>query len=90
MSKKPKILNDASNLEKEIGHLVVNAEVKGDINEWLEQCDGNIEKCLVIWIEQDSGKLRVFGTNMKCVEAIGYLEVAKSDLLDYMYDEDEE
>lgn len=87
---KPKILNNTANLEREIGHLVVNAEVKGDINEWLEQCDGNIEKCLVMWIEQNSGNLRLFGTNMKCVEAIGYLEVAKGDLLDFMYDEVEE
>lgn len=87
---KPKVLNDTGNLEREIGHLVVNAEVKGDISEWLEKCDGNIEKCLVIWIEQDTGNLKLFGTNMKCVEAIGYLEVAKSDLLDYIYDGDEE
>ncbi len=87
---KTKVLNDTSNLEREIGHLVANAEVKGDVSEWLEKCDGNIAKCLVIWTEQDSGKLKVFGTNMKAVEAIGYLEVAKADLLDFLCEEDEE
>lgn len=88
--KTPKIVNDTGNLEAEIGHLVVNAEIKGDIREWLEKCDGNIEKCLVIWITKDTGSLKLFGTNMKCVEAIGYLEVAKGDLLEFMYGGDEE
>lgn len=86
--KKPRIINDMSNLEAEIGHLVVNAEIKGDINEWVGKCDGNIEKCLVIWISKDTGQLRLFGTNMKCIEAIGYLEVAKLDLMDYMADDE--
>ncbi len=85
-----RILNDTSNLEAEIGHLVINAEIKGEINEWIERCDGNIEKCLVIWIAKDTGSLRVIGTNMKCVEAIGYLEVAKGDLLEFMHQDDEE
>lgn len=89
IGKKPKIINDFGNLESEIGHLVVNAEIKGDITEWLEKCDGNIEKCLIIWIAKDTGNLQVFGTQMKCVEAIGYMEVAKGDLLDYMYQENE-
>ena len=89
MKRKPKILNSLSNLEVEIGHIAVNAEVKGDINEWLEQCDGNIEKCLVLWISKDTGQLRTFGTNMKCVEAIGYLEVAKTDMLEYMISDEE-
>ena len=93
MEKKPKNLerlNSASNLEAEIGHLVLNAEVKGTIQEWLEKCDGDIEKFLVIWIAKDTGTLHIFGTNMKCIEAIGYLEVAKGDLLDYMYQDDDE
>lgn len=89
MKKKPKIFNDISNLEAEIGHIMVDAEVKGDVNEWLEKCDGNIEKFLIIWITKDTGQLRAFGTNMKCVEALGYLEVAKSDFLDYMIEDEE-
>lgn len=83
----PKVVSDVGNLEAEIGHLVQNAEIKGDIREWIEECDGNIEKCLVIWMTKDTGQLKLFGTNMKCIEAIGYLEVAKGDLLDYMYDD---
>lgn len=86
----PKVVNSVANLEAEIGHLVVDAEIKGDIEEWLRACDGNIERCLVIWVARDTGKLRLFGTNMKCVDAIGYLEVAKSDLLDYIYEDDNE
>ncbi len=84
--KRPKILNSLSNLEAEIGHMVVNAEVKEDINRWIESYDRNIEKCLVIWITKDTGQLKLFGTNMKCIEAIGYLEVAKDDLLDLLYE----
>ena len=80
----------SANLEREIGQLVVNAEAREDIGEWLDKCDGNIEKCLITWVDKESGSLHVFGTNMKCLEAIGYLEVAKSNLLDYMYDDDEE
>lgn len=82
--KKPKILNNTSNLEAEIGHIALNAEVRGDVSDWLEECDGNIERCLILWVQRDTGNLRLFGTHLKCVEAIGLLEVAKSDLLDYM------
>lgn len=64
LKRKSMILNDTGNLEKEIGHLVVNAEIKEDIADWMEKCDGNIEKCLVVYIERDSGNLKVFGTNM--------------------------
>jgi len=87
---RPKILTDACDLETEIGHIAVNAEIKGDIAEWLTSCDENIEKFLVIWVQRDTGNLKLFGTNMKCVEAIGYLEVAKGDLLEYMYNDEDE
>jgi hypothetical protein len=88
VEKKKKVMNSTSDLEKTIGHIILNAEIRQSVEKWLNDCDGNIEQCLILWITKDTHKLKVFGSNIKCHEAIGYLEIAKADLLDFMYTED--
>jgi hypothetical protein len=77
-------------LSTEIGQIVAAEDIKHDLKEWIEAEGDNAEKMLLIWVDGKEGMLHLFGSNMKAVEAVGYLEVAKADLLDYMYSADEE
>jgi len=79
-----------ANIEAEVGQIVVSEDIKYQVKEWLESAGGDAEKLILLWVSRETGMLHNFGSNMKCAEAIGYLEVAKSDLLDYMFEDEGE
>jgi len=79
-----------ANIEAEVGQIVASEDIKYQVKEWLEKAGDDAEKLILLWVSGETGMLHSFGSNMKCGEAIGYLEIAKSDLIDYMYEDEGE